>query len=138
MNRFRFLNRAASARRLLQWGLAAVLAAGGLNALADEAPALRAKYGELREELKRNAYHQPIHIDSAQEGNTIRGDVYALLQHPFAQFSGAMKDPADWCDIMILPFNTKYCHPTEGQNGTGLQVRIGRKFDQPVQDRRLL
>ncbi|HSH89964.1 MAG TPA: hypothetical protein VK996_08245, partial [Ramlibacter sp.] len=46
----------------------------------------------------------------------------------------ALKDPGDWCDIMILPFNTKYCHATEANGGAMLDVRIGRKFDQPVQD----
>jgi len=31
---------------------------------------------------------------------------------------------------LMLPFNTKYCKASEG----GLQLRIGRKFDQPVKD----
>ncbi len=122
------------ARVLCQLGFAFLIAASGMHAMADDVQGLRAKYGELREQLRNNAYQQPIHIDSAQAGDNIRGDVYALLQHPFASFSTAMKDPADWCDIMILPFNTKYCHPAEVKNGSGLQVRIGRKFDQPVQD----
>jgi hypothetical protein len=115
-------------------GLALLLAAVGQAALADDAQSLRAKYGELREELRSNSFHQPIHIDSAEAGNSVRGDVYAVLQHPFAGFSSSMKDPSDWCAIMILPFNTKYCHAVEGNGGTVLQVRIGRKFDQPVQD----
>jgi hypothetical protein len=115
-------------------GLALLLAASGMNATADDTPSLRAKYGELREELRSNSFHQPIHVDSAEAGNSVRGDVYAVLQHPFSGFSSSMKDPSDWCAIMILPFNTKYCHAVEGNGGTVLQVRIGRKFDQPVQD----
>ena len=119
--------------RIAQWGMALLLAAAGMNAMADDAPSLRAKYGELREQLRNNSFHQPLYIDSAQEGSNLRGDVYAVLQHPFSEFSNSMKDPADWCAIMILPFNTKYCHAVEGARGAMLQVRIGRKFDQPVQ-----
>jgi hypothetical protein len=117
-----------------RWALALLLAVAGTNAMADDASSLRAKYGELREELRSNSFHQPIYIDSAQEGNNVRGDVYAVLQHSFAQFNSSMKDPSDWCAIMILPFNTKYCHAVEGKGGASLQVRIGRKFDQPVQE----
>lgn len=119
---------------LLRLGLALLLGGGILNAAADDAPSLRAKYGELREALRHNSFHQPIYIDSAQSGDNVRGDVYAVLQHPFAEFNASMKDPSDWCAIMILPFNTKYCHAVEGAGGTVLQVRIGRKFNQPVQD----
>ena len=111
-----------------------VLGAWALGAMAGDAPTLRAKYGELREALRSNSFHQPMYIDSAQSGDNVRGDVYAVLQHPFAEFSTSMKDPSDWCAIMILPFNTKYCHAVDGKGGTVLQVRIGRKFDQPVQD----
>jgi len=121
-------------RGLLRLGLALLLGGGILNAAAADAPSLRAKYGELREELRSNSFHQPLHIDSTQVGDSIRGDVYAVLEHPFAEFSAAMKDPSDWCDIMILPFNTKYCHAVETNGSAVLQVRIGRKSDQPVQD----
>jgi len=121
-------------RGLLKLGLALLLGGGILNAAAADAPSLRAKYGQLREELRSNSFHQPLHIDSAQVGDSIRGDVYAVLEHPFAEFSAAMKDPSDWCDIMILPFNTKYCHAVETNGSAVLQVRIGRKSDQPVQD----
>ena len=74
-----------------------------------------------------------MHIDSAQTGDTLRGDVYAVLEHPFSEFSAALKEPDDWCEILILPFNTKYCHAAQGNGGGAmLQVRIGRKADQPV------
>ena len=119
---------------LLRLTLAVLLGFCAFGAHADEPAALRAKYGELREELRSNNFHQPLHIDSAQAGDNLRGDVYAVLDHPFAEFSAAMKDPADWCDILILPFNTKYCHAVDGNGGPSLVVRIGRKADQPVQD----
>jgi hypothetical protein len=48
--------------------------------------------------------------------------------------SGELKDPAKWCDILILPFNTKYCHAVDGNAGPTLRVRIGRKYNQPLGD----
>jgi hypothetical protein len=95
---------------------------------------LRAKYGELREQLLSNNFQRPLHIDSSEAGGTLRGDVYAVLNHPFQDVSDALKEPADWCDILILPFNTKYCHPVTGDRGAKLLMRIGRKSTQPVED----
>jgi hypothetical protein len=55
-----------------------------------------------------------------------------VLDYPYETVSAALKDPASWCDVMILPFNTKYCHPAAGPQGPLLQMRIGRKADQPA------
>jgi hypothetical protein len=112
---------------------ACVLTLASLQANAD-AGTLRAKYTELKEQLRSNNYQRALHIDSTETNDTLTGDVYAVLDHPFGMVSDSLKSPGDWCDIMILPFNTKYCHANEGANGASLDVRIGRKVDQPVQD----
>lgn len=123
------------AHRLLNLCLASLLGLSAVNAAAYAGPGeLRAKYGELRDQLRHNNFQRAIHIDSAQIGDTLKGDVYAVLDHPFNVVSDALKDPDDWCDILLLPFNTKYCHANPANGGASLQVRIGRKFDQPVQD----
>jgi hypothetical protein len=54
--------------------------------------------------------------------------VYAVIDHPFDKVKEALQDPHAWCDIMLLPFNTKACQA----NGNRLDVRIGRKYNQPV------
>jgi len=56
-----------------------------------------------------------------------------VLEHPFDKVSAALREPASWCDVLILPFNTKYCHAMRTPAGPALQVRIGRKVDQPVE-----
>lgn len=99
-----------------------------LPAFAD-AGSLRAKYTELREQLRNNSYQRAMFVDSAESPNSLRGDVYAVLDHPFSKVAQGLKDPAQWCDVMLLPFNTKYCHAVDN----GLVVRIGRKYDQPVE-----
>jgi hypothetical protein len=120
--------------KLTRIGAAVALGFASLHALADDAASLRAKHAELREQLKNNSFQRALYIDSAQAGDNLKGDVYAVLDHPFSQLSGELKDPENWCDILILPFNTKYCHAMGGDGATNLMVRIGRKFDQPVQD----
>jgi hypothetical protein len=118
--------------RLLRLCAACLLGLASLNAVAD-AGALRAKHNELREQLRNNGFHRAMHVDSSEVGDTLKGDVYAVLEHPFGVVGDALKKPSDWCDILILPFNTKYCHAVDSNGATTLQVRIGRKYDQPVE-----
>jgi len=120
--------------RLARAGAGIAIALASLHAMAGDASSLRAKHGELREQLANNTFKRPLVIDSAQAGDNLKGDVYAVLDHPFGVLSGELKNPDNWCDILILPFNTKYCHAVNGNGGSTLNVRIGRKFDQPVQD----
>jgi len=118
-------------RVLTRVGAALAIGFASLAAMAGDAASLAAKHAELRDQLANNNFKRAMVIDSAQSGDNVKGDVYAVLDHPFSLVSGKLKDPDNWCDILILPFNTKYCH---AMGDTALNVRIGRKFDQPVQD----
>ena len=115
------------ARWLASLGAASLLALSALPAHADSA-ALRARHAELAEQLRNNSFGREMHIDSAESSNTLQGDVYAVLDHPYEKVKQALQDPAAWCDIMLLPFNTKGCQAS----GNQLAVRIARKPDQPV------
>jgi hypothetical protein len=119
-------------RKLLAGAAACALAIAAAPALAD-AGQLRAKYEQLQGELRSSAFQRALHIDSAEASNSLRGDVYAVLDHPFNKVSQGMREPAQWCDILILPFNTKYCHAVGADEQARLLVRIGRKYDQPVE-----
>jgi hypothetical protein len=121
------------AAALLRLGMACLLGFTAPLAPASNAD-LRAKYSELQDQLRNNNYHRPLHIDSSQTGDTLRGDIYAVLDHPFSRVSAALKDPSDWCAILILPFNTKYCQAAGSDGSVNLHVRIGRKSDQPVRE----
>jgi hypothetical protein len=114
-------------RLLAGLGTACVLAFGAVSAQAD-AGSLRNRYTELKPQLQSNSYGRQLYIDSAEGSNSLQGDVYAVLDHPFDEVKGALADPNAWCDIMLLPFNTKAC----SAQGNNLSVRIGRKYNQPV------
>lgn len=119
---------AGLARWTASLGAAALLAFAPLAAHADAA-ALRARHAELKQQLSQNPYGRALHIDSAESGDSLQGDIYAVLDHPFERVRQALQDPEAWCDIMLLPFNTRACEAT----GNQLAVRIGRKPDQPVE-----
>jgi hypothetical protein len=46
--------------------------------------------------------------------------------------SGALREPAAWCQVLMLHLNTKHCAVKSG--GAALAVAVGRKFDQPLSD----
>jgi hypothetical protein len=117
--------------RLARWiagmGTACLLALASVTAQAD-AGALRSRYTELTPQLQSNSYGRQMFIDSTESSSTLQGSVYAVIDHPFDKVKEALQDPNAWCDIMLLPFNTKACQA----NGQRLNVRIGRKYNQPV------
>jgi len=115
---------------------AAVLCAATALAHAadqDSAGRLRAKYAELRPQLANNQFHKPLYLDSSEAADTLTGDVYAVVDHPFGKAAPALSGAGEWCEIMFLPFNTKACGVSSGDKGSILNVRIGRKHDQPVE-----
>jgi hypothetical protein len=100
----------------------------------DSAASLRAKYTELQPRLNDNQFQKPLYLESSESaGKAVVGDVYAVLDHSFATAAPALSDAGNWCDILLLPANTKYCHASAGGQGSVLDVRIGRKPDQPVE-----
>ena len=117
--------------------LAALLSISSLAQASQDAAgaaALHAKFAELGGQLANNQFKRPVVMNSNETGNILKGDIYALVDHPINQVSGALSGPAHWCDVLMLHLNTKYCHVSSGADGSMLDVRIGKKFDQPIDD----
>ncbi len=117
-------------------GLAAGVLAGPALAQAptqpDAAQAMRAQRQTLRVQLEHNIFARPLVLQSSETADGLRGDIYALVAFPFAQVSRALQDPPQWCEVMILHLNTKYCHATQGPQGAVLNVNIGSKTPQDL------
>lgn len=129
---------ATVARRM---GVGVFLLAASMLTLAQQPPApsatgpaaeLRAKLQALAPQLERNAFRRPLALESSEASDRLSGDVYALVDHPFARVSSALREPAAWCQVLMLHLNTKHCAVKGG--GASLAVAIGRKFDQPLAD----
>jgi hypothetical protein len=104
----------------------AVASAGMATAAAPSDPAaaeLHARQQALSAQLAHNDFGRPIAIVSREEPHSVSGDVYAVVNYPFASVSKAFRSSAAWCDVLILQLNTKYCRA----QANGLNVRMGRK-----------
>jgi hypothetical protein len=73
-------------------------------------------------------------LESQQTSRHVSGDVYAVLDSPFATVSKTLATPRAWCDVLILHLNTKYCRAGVGAGANQLSVRIGRKSAQDLDD----
>lgn len=116
--------------------LATLLSHTTLAAEKIGAEALRSKYTELEDKLRHNQFKRPIYLQSTESSSTLEGDIYAKLDYPFATVNAALNDPqqapANWCNVLILHLNTKYCS-AQG-NPAMLKVYIGKKVEQPLKD----
>ena len=119
----------ALAALALLFGLLAAPDAGAVQSLG--ASALRARHAALEPQLRDNQFQGPLYLESVETPRSSQGDVYAVVDHPFGKVSGALANPANWCDLLILHLNVKYCRGTPGAPPR-LEVRIGRKLDQPL------
>ncbi|KAF1048435.1 MAG: hypothetical protein GAK35_00238 [Herbaspirillum frisingense] len=122
--------------------LASVLAAGMRPARADGpaatpltgAAGMKAQYEELQGELNNNQFHRPLYLNSSEGSGAVKGDIYAVLSYPFAQVREALGTPENWCDILILHLNTKYCRLSAAQGKTMLRMHVGKKIEQDLSD----
>lgn len=101
---------------------------------AQSGAVLQARYASLDDRLRNNPFQRPLTLDSAESPNDLRGDIHAVVDHPFATVSAALRDADSWCDVLILHINTKYCRAGSDTGGTVLAVSVGRKTAQALED----
>ena len=100
----------------------------------DPAAALRARHATLREALQKNDFKRPLVLESQQTAGDLKGDIHAVVDHPFERVDAALRTPAQWCDIMMLHLNVKHCRAGGAPGAQTLLLNIGKKFDQPLED----
>ena len=124
------------ARGALALALLTSLSAQAAGALG--AAALRAHHATIAPQLADNPFGGPLVLASEERARRIEGEVYAVIDHPFAVVSAALSDPAQWCEILILHLNTKHCRRAHDGAGTRVEVRVGKKHPQAVHAASLL
>ncbi|WP_321800414.1 hypothetical protein [Caballeronia sp. J97] len=102
----------------------------------NDAARLHDKFESLAQQLSRNPFHRELYLESAETDSSLKGDIYAVVDYPFATVNGALNDPsqgpANWCDVLILHLNIKYCRPAASGSGTQLIVNVGRKVEEKL------
>jgi hypothetical protein len=125
--------------RTLSRTLAAAAAAITLSlsfspaAVAQDAATLKARSTSLQDKFANNQFGRPLVLESTQTSGDLKGDVYAIVEHPYATVQQALVSPEHWCDILILHLNVKRCKASSGTPKM-LNLNVGRKFDQPIED----
>jgi len=102
-------------------------------AVAQDAATLKARYASLQDKFANNQFGRPLVLESTQSSGDLKGDVYAIVEHPFSTVQQALVSPEHWCDILILHLNVKRCKASAATPKT-LSLNVGRKFDQPIED----
>jgi hypothetical protein len=94
-------------------------------ASAQSADKLRAAYAEMGDKLGRDVFREPLTLQSGESGNRVSGDIYARMDYPFATVAGSLRHADNWCEVMILHLNTKYCRAAPA--GNALSMGVGSK-----------
>ncbi|MDR3395759.1 MAG: hypothetical protein P4L70_12210 [Parasulfuritortus sp.] len=98
------------------------------------AATLQAQYAALGERLNHSPFRRALILDSSDSSGHLQGDLYALVDYPFATVAASLSGPGQWCDVLILHLNTKYCRATVTGAGAVLTVRIGKKYPELLGD----
>jgi hypothetical protein len=98
----------------------------------DPAASMRARYETIRDQLNDNPFGQPLYLHSSQKEQHIGGALSGVIEYPFTMVAKAFGSADQWCDIMSLHLNVKYCRASENDAGHMLKIFFGRKFHEPL------
>ena len=112
--------------------LAATAAADTPN--SDPAADLRDRYSALSDRLAHSPLGPRLYLQSVESSRALQGDIYAVVDFPFATVRDAFTSPDSWCETLLLHLNVKYCRADRRGERTVLMVAIGKKFDQPLSE----
>lgn len=101
---------------------------------AGSAAALREAFAALQRKPGSNPFKRPLYLDSFEGPDHVEGEIYALVDAPFSAASAMLVTPAQWCDVLILHLNTKFCQPQISSGTAFLHMRVGKKYDQPLEE----
>ncbi|MEY4564403.1 MAG: hypothetical protein RLZZ618_3680 [Pseudomonadota bacterium] len=98
------------------------------------AMAMLDRHTALQERLRLNQFGKPLHIESTQTSSGLKGQVFAVVDHAYADVEQGLKTRQNWCDVLILHLNVKQCAAGGAGAAEKLSVHVGKKFDQPLSD----
>ena len=103
--------------RALPW-LALPLLGLQVHAQESSAQALTLQYQRLHQQLGSSVLGVPAAINSFDQEDQLNGEVYALLDKPFASLQQHMVLPSQWCQMILLHLNISACTSaqTSGQD----------------------
>lgn len=102
--------------------------------LSKSGEALLGQYAALKTKLENNQFGIPLHVESREESDSLRVDVYGIFDYPFNAVSQSLQKPDSWCDINSLLINIKASTFSKVSGEWLLTLYSGRKYYQPPKD----
>ena len=107
--------------------------ADAVNPSADNfVNALVGQHKTLKNELLNSQFKRPLVLYSTEAADSLKGEIYVVLDYPFKKVNNAINNPNHWCDVLILHINVKYCRAEKSNADTVLTINLGKKHDQPL------
>lgn len=99
------------------------------------AEALLARYAAMQAQLASSPLGRPLTIESEELPGGLRGEVFAVVDQPFAQVTQALAKPGNWCDMLLLHVNNRRCRLIKGEGGAPptVELSVVRRYDLPVE-----
>ena len=98
------------------------------------AQALQAKHTALSTQLASNEFQRPLVIESTETDKSVSGNAYAVINYPLATVASSFTNADNWCEVLILHLNTKYCRAGGDNTKSILSVAVGKKQPQEIRD----
>lgn len=117
--------------------LLAALALGASSAIgqptaATAASSLRERFVALESQPQPNPFQAPVHLQATESVDRVQGDVYAVVNLPYREARPALERIEDWCRILTLHLNVKYCRPSDGGGRNALTVGVAPKYERSL------
>lgn len=117
--------------------LLAALALGASGSVAQPtaaaaAASLRERFAALESQPQPNPFQAPVHLLANEAPDRVQGDVYALVNLPYREARPALERIEDWCRILTLHLNVKYCRPSDGGGRNALTVGVAPKYERSL------
>ncbi len=91
---------------------------------------LRVLHASMARQLSSSVFRRPIALTSEASSDGIRGDIIAVVDYPFARVVQGLNGAEQWCEVMFLHLNTKYCRASTGPSGDSVTLYVGTKTPQ--------
>jgi len=99
---------------------------------AAAAATLHERFVALRNQPQTSPFHIPLYLQATETSDRVQGDVYALVDRHYDEVRPALERIDQWCRILTLHLNVKYCRPSDGTSRNTLTVGVASKHEQSL------
>jgi len=105
----------------------AFAAATGTAAPSPDAWALHGQHETLRDAFASSPFQRPLVVQSSEAASEPKGEIYAIVEHPFKTTVQVLEDRSRWCEVLMLHQNVKRCRAGGDAPADTVALVVGRK-----------